>query len=661
MIATKNSHRADIDGLRSIAVLLVVFNHAGLGLFSGGFVGVDIFFVISGFLITSIIFNGLLANTFSFADFYVRRIKRLMPALFVVLFATTIFAVIYLYPSDLEKYARSLVWVIFYVGNFYFWLKHGGYFEGNTQEAPLLHTWSLAVEEQYYLLWPLYLIMGLKIFSPRVFCAITVVLFIAAVLFSEWALNITIGAAYYLLPTRMFELMLGSILALLWKDIPRLPQLFMHVLSLCGLGLIAYAAFFLDETSPFPGFNALYPTVGAGCLIVANREYTGCVNRVLALKPLVFIGLISYSLYLWHWPILVFVRYQAIPMTLMVQASCIILATVLAWLTWKFVENPIRYSPNISLRSVADKWLLRPMMLTVALSFILASQNGLQMRYSDQVNAMDTAVNLLSHEMRPLCHASLSEAARSPDDSCRLGVGVGNDVDVFMFGDSHANHLAGFIDALALDADVVAQDYTLDQCPAIFNLAWGRNLITAQTCEQRNAKVLDYIKAQKFDYVVLGASWPATPVRVYREGQWLGDPVESMRIIESTFTTTISAIIELGAVPIVFDDVPDLGSNDSRCPIKRAVFNDELDCGIKKQTNKSFEDVVSRVQERYPQMIRITLADLMCANETCKLELDGVPLYSDNDHLNYSGSWHMGQLYLQQHENPFESSAKADL
>ncbi|MES2627311.1 MAG: acyltransferase family protein [Pseudomonadota bacterium] len=661
MTMLNNFHRNDIDGLRSVAVLLVVLNHAGFSLFPGGFVGVDIFFVISGFLITSIIFNGLLDNTFSFANFYVRRIKRLMPALFVVLFVTTIFALLYLYPSDLKKYANSLTWVIFYVSNFYFWLKHGGYFEGNTQEAPLLHTWSLAVEEQYYLIWPLYLIVGLKLFSPRVFAIATVGLFFLCVVFSEWALNVAIGAAYYLLPTRMFELMLGSLLAIFWKDIPKLPQMFMHIISLCGLGLIAYAAFFLDETSSFPGFNALYPTVGAACLLLANREHMGCVNRVLSLSPFVFIGLISYSLYLWHWPILVFVRYQGIPMTFVVQASCITLSIVLAWLSWKFVETPVRNSKNVSLLSVADLWLLRPLVMVMVISFVLLSRNGLEMRYSGEINQMDQAVNALSHEMRPLCHASLSEAARSPDVNCRLGVDNGDEFDAFLFGDSHANHLAGFIDVLAKDANVQVQDYTLDQCPAIFYLEWGRNPVTAEACKKRNAVVLERIKNNKFDYVLLGSSWPANPVRVYREGEWLADLVESSQIIETSFAATIGAIIESGATPVVFDDIPDLGANDSKCPIRREAFNEKLDCGMSKQSNKIFEAVLSRVQVIYPQIVRINLADLMCENDICKLDLDGMPLYSDNDHLNYSGAEYMGQRYLQLHENFFKPAGKTGL
>ncbi len=656
MTMRHNSYRPDIDGLRAIAVLLVIFNHVGFASFSGGYAGVDIFFVISGFLITSIIFNGLLANTFSFKTFYVRRIKRLMPALFTVLFATTIFALLFLFPSDLEKYGRSLWWVIFYAGNFYFWLEHGGYFEGDTREAALLHTWSLAVEEQYYLLWPLYLIIGLKIFSPRIFVFVTIVVFFVCLLFSEWTLNIAIGAAYYLLPTRMFELMLGSILAITWKDIPPLPRWLTHLLSAVGFGLIACAAFMLDRESTFPGFNALYPTVGAACILLANREHIGCINRVLMLKPLVFIGLISYSLYLWHWPILVFVRYQGIPMTLPVQVSCIALSIALAWLSWKYVETPVRTNRNISLLSVADRWLLRPMILTIVIGFILISRNGLDMRFSPAVKAMDEAVNALSHEMRPLCHASLSDATRAPDDSCRLGADSGDNA-VFMFGDSHANHLAGFIDVLATDAGLQAQDYTLDQCPAIFYLEWGRSAITAEACARRNAAVLDYIKNRKFAYVLLSSSWPAAAIRVYRDGEWLADPVESMQIIETSFAATIETIIESGATPVVFDDIPDLGVNDSKCPIKKAVFNNELDCQIKKQTNKSFENVITRIQGRYPQLVRVTLADLMCVEEKCNLELNGVPLYSDNDHLNYVGAEHLGQLYLQKEGNFLKSSS----
>jgi peptidoglycan/LPS O-acetylase OafA/YrhL len=209
-------YRSDIDGLRTIAVFLVILNHAGFTFLTGGFIGVDVFFVISGFLITSIIYPKIVDGSFRFTWFISRRLKRLMPVLLFVIFITACVFSFIMFPQDLMKLYRSIYWVIFNGGNFFFWIEHGGYFAGNSQEAPLLHTWSLAVEEQYYLLWPLMLIIAVKFLSIKNTMILTFIGCIAATIFAQWGAEVTIGAAYYLLPTRFFELMIGSCLAMYW-------------------------------------------------------------------------------------------------------------------------------------------------------------------------------------------------------------------------------------------------------------------------------------------------------------------------------------------------------------------------------------------------------------------------------------------------------------
>lgn len=645
------AHRPDIDGLRSIAVLLVVLNHAGFSLFSGGFVGVDVFFVISGFLITGIIHNGLLKGSFSFANFYVRRFKRLMPVLFVVLLMTTLAALYYLYPTDLAKYAQGLIWVVFYGANFFFWLEHGGYFEGNAREAPLLHTWSLAVEEQYYMIWPLYMIIGLRLFKPPVLLCLTLLLCGVCVVLSQSALTYTIGAAYYLLPTRMFELMIGSVVAMGWNALPPFRQPVTHMLSLLGLLLIGYSALALNENSPFPGYNALPPTFGAALLILGGNGPLGVGNRLLSLAPFAFIGLISYSLYLWHWPILVFIRYQDIPLTLPIKLSYIAASILLAWMSWKYVEQPMRQHLLTDLTAVTKRWLTPTMLATVSVATIIIASGGFKDRFPDTVNRMDEAYSALSHQMRALCHSSLYKAGRDPDPTCRLGA-TEREPSGLLFGDSHANHLVGFVDVVAKAAGVSIQDYTLDQCPPLFDFAWGSNAVRAEVCEARDARVLAYLREQRFRYVLLGASWPYRAFRLYQDGKRV-EPLETVEVrIEEAFNATLDMIIALGAVPVVFDDVPYLGALDPKCPIKRMTYDSSLDCTFAKNTNDFFVAITDRAEQRHPTMIRVKLPELMCDGGRCARDIDGVPMYSDNDHLNYLGSRHLGELYLESHPNP---------
>lgn len=336
-------YRPEIDGLRALAVVPVILYHAGLRAFSGGFVGVDVFFVISGYLITSIIITEKQAGTFKLLRFYERRARRILPALFTVIFALLPFAWLWLLPEDMKSFSESLVAVCTFSSNVLFFLK-SGYFDASADFIPLLHTWSLAVEEQYYMLFPIFLLLIWKLkrrWIITIFAVVAIVSLGAACLF----LGPNPSFAFFLLPTRAWEILIGVIAAFhLNSNDSRhnTDGYFCEIASLTGLLLILYAVFCFSKQTPFPGFYALIPTIGAALIIIFSSDRT-FVGRLLQRKVVVGIGLISYSAYLWHHPLFVFLRHRNLNEPSLVLTASLVLATaVLAYLTWKYVEMPFR-------------------------------------------------------------------------------------------------------------------------------------------------------------------------------------------------------------------------------------------------------------------------------------------------------------------------------
>lgn len=345
-------YRPEIDGLRALAVVPVILFHAGFHHFSGGFVGVDVFFVISGYLITSIILVEMEQGRFSLVNFYERRARRILPVLFFVMAACFPFAWLYLMPVDMKDFIQSILAVSTFSSNILFWLE-SDYFDTAAELKPLLHTWSLAVEEQYYIFFPLFLMFSWKMGKSWV-VTVLFLIFLASLALGHWGAYNMPTASFYLLPTRGWELLLGVFAAFyLSRHTPQLPYRWLNnLLSLLGFALICFATFVYDETVPFPSMYALVPTLGTLLIIVFAQEGT-LVNRLLSVKLFVGIGLISYSAYLWHQPIFAFVKYRSFtePSTLLMSGLCLAVV-LLAYLSWRFVEKPFRNKTAYSRRFI---------------------------------------------------------------------------------------------------------------------------------------------------------------------------------------------------------------------------------------------------------------------------------------------------------------------
>ena len=341
------NYRREIDGIRALAVIPVILFHAGFGLFSGGYVGVDVFFVISGYLITGIVMNDIKRGTFSIADFYERRIRRILPALFLVVLICAPAAFFILLPSDLKEFGQSLIAVATFSSNMFFW-SQSGYFHGAAELKPMLHTWSLSVEEQFYVFFPILLLLMWR-WKRKLIVPVLLAIAVASLFLAEWgALNKPI-AAFFLLPTRAWELLLGSLVAFYLADDSR-KQLSItqsNVLSAVGLIAVAYAIFRFDARTTFPGLHAVIPTLGTALMIIGAKPETW-VGKFLCQPAMVSVGLISYSAYLWHQPIFSFARHLGLAASATLTLGALAVSSlVLGYLSWRYIETPFRRNRSI--------------------------------------------------------------------------------------------------------------------------------------------------------------------------------------------------------------------------------------------------------------------------------------------------------------------------
>lgn len=363
-------YRPEIDGLRAIAVLPVILFHAGFPLFSGGFIGVDVFFVISGYLITSILIDDIENNKFSLINFYERRARRILPALFFVIFVCIPFAWLWMPQAQIIDFSQSLIAVSFFISNFLFW-RESGYFDTIVDEKPLLHTWSLAVEEQFYIFFPILLILLWSFSRNKTFWFISMLALISLII-SEWGSRNEEVANFYLAPSRVWELFTGSIAAFILSKKRNLNNNF---LSTLGLLAIAFSIFYFDKNTPFPSLYTLTPVIGTFLMIIYGHHET-FVAKFLSNKVFVSIGLISYSAYLWHQPLFAFTRIKLIqePSNLIV-ITLIIFNFVLAYLSWKFVEKPFRSKNNKFNRKEIFSYSILAIVLTTIIGFVGSSTN----------------------------------------------------------------------------------------------------------------------------------------------------------------------------------------------------------------------------------------------------------------------------------------------
>lgn len=623
-------YRADISGLRALAVIPVVLFHADPRLAPGGYVGVDVFFVISGYLITSIIAADVARADFSLARFYDRRVRRILPAYGAMAAVVTVVALVLLPPAMLAGYGDQLKAASTFLANRYF-LSVTSYFGPGAEEQPLLHTWSLAIEEQFYLFWPLLLLAlahpRLKALRPYV----VGLLIVASLVVATRNAVQRPAPGFYNFTGRVWELALGAALAL--GLLPRLRRgIIPEALAASGVALILGAILLFDKYTVFPGAMALVPTLGALFILWAGEEGRQTLaGRVLAAPPLVFVGLISYSLYLWHWPVLVFLRLVEGPHPgAAMVAGAVALAVGLAALSWRFVEAPFRRAGDTTLRQELKSIGagIGGLALLVAIGFGLSLSHGLPGRASPAAMAAERAA---SDSWKGTALCLLGPNADTPLTGCRFGQDAPDRPEIAVWGDSLANHHGPALDDLARGLGFTLVQVTKAGCAPRLPAGAEQRAPTreAEVCDRFRERALAAILADPaIRVVVIGGNWDA--------GGTLDAALASLG-------RAVRQITDTGRGVILIAPPPAFASGGGRCIARRRFMGlDEALCALPadvaaRQVARVETSLIALAQAD-PRVRVVLPRSRFCDAEACRPTVAGQVVMTDGGHLNVAGS-----------------------
>lgn len=625
-------YRGEIDGLRALAVIPVILYHAGIKPFGGGFVGVDVFFVISGYLITSIILNDLRAGSFSIVNFYERRARRILPALFLVMFSSLPFVWFWLSPEDMKAFSKGLIAVPLFVSNFLFWYQ-SGYFDIATEIKPLIHTWSLGIEEQFYLLFPLFLIMIWRWSAGKIIVALLTI-FIASLSASQWGAYNYPDFAFYMLPTRAWELAMGAGVAFYYgqDNIKQHESCLAQWGSLLGLSMIVLSVFLYNKDTPFPGVYALVPTIGAALIIVyaTHRTWTG---RLLGSKAVVGIGLISYSAYLWHQPIFAFARircHEAPTATLMLSLSAAVI--LVAYLSWRYIERPFRNRHKFTRRQVFWYAVIGSICL-ISLGILGRKANYFH-KYrmsAAQIKVLATAVGNPKKE----CQNIENRHELQPSEACEY---FGKNITWAVFGDSHAGQLAYALASKLNIKGVGVKQLTNNGCEPSYGLPSPKSSCAEWTDAavaylDRSPAIKTVIVSYRLNAELFGVNhvktYPDVPNNV---------PESSRAVIWQSYINLLQHFQRSGLRVVAVIQAPEL-----RKPVADLIFraSDRPDNII----GVPFEWWTRRNNFVFDRLFMIpngvVVVDpsiLFCDSSNCLAVRGGTSLYIDDNHLSVAGA-----------------------
>lgn len=643
------AYRPEIDGLRAIAVLAVIFFHAGFESFSGGFVGVDVFFVISGYLITSIILRELEQQKFSLVRFYERRARRIIPALLFVILCILPFAWIWMLPGELERLGQSLIAVATFSSNVYFW-KNTDYFAPAAEDQLLLHTWSLAVEEQYYVLFPLFLALCWRYGKTKLFW-LTSLATILSIALAEWGHRNSPVANFYLLPMRAWEPLAGSLLAFIQTNklySINKSSLASDFWAASGLALIIFGITFFDKTTPFPSLYTLIPVAGA-LLVITFASPQNLSGKLLGSKPFVGVGLISYSAYLWHQPLLVLLRIKTGGIESNEALLLIAFILFLAWLTWRFVETPFRATSTPRTKTTHEfKKILR----YGAGSLVALAALGLNIQVS--ANILERNTQLRKYMVSAKANNGVFDSNLCIDDKNNFKAEAcgddGRQNKILLWGDSFAMHWAQAFE----NKNGGLVQATMSSCfPNSFFTPFsnnrGNDVNWAKRCNQFSKSVLKYaIESERIKYVVISSTfaWPLK-YESLSEGDY---PEISKSHFLDAIRSDIKKLRESGKRIVFISPTPQSQSTDFMRCAKHKLYEKPKNATVSYETACKFPLTYSnQVEHNAVSVFLREIADksdtsifyvgqLTCGNDNlCSPFIEGTLIYYDWGHLTAVG------------------------
>ena len=622
------AYRADIDGLRAIAVALVVAFHFGVPGVRGGYIGVDLFFVISGFLIASIIDRQPVITARWLLAFYGRRVLRLLPAFVVVAAVTIVVATFLMLPDDYEALLRSIRESLVFRANGWFERETTGYFAANAHELPWLHTWSLSIEWQFYLVFPFVMLALRRLPTMRGRRIALPVLVAVAAIASTAMVAAAPTHAYFSAVARCFEFLIGALVASMDPPVVAANRRRIVVWLAVVALVIASAAF--TAATPFPGLAALAVCAIGGVLLATGR------SSMLGTAGLAWLGRRSYSIYLWHWPVVAFLAYVQRPPSWFETIVCIAAIVVLSDLSFRRVERPciaLEWRPSITIAV----WAVLPFLCVAGLYLVVRNHGGFPQRLGPEAERVEANLRRFDFRDASRCH----DDRESDLEPCAFG-DLRSTTTALMIGDSHARHLRPFVQVLAAEAHVKVYGLTDSECFALEG-GGSPNRELDVGCRTGIARDFALIRGGRFRHVILAE-------------RWIGYDRSSWALLDHAIATIVAA----GSIPVVFGSTAEDGNDPRACFYRhikiRRPFVEDCDIALANAfAQPAMADALALMEglrRRYPTLIVIDPAAIQCRDGRCATVIDGTPIYADTHHLNAYGSAMLGSAYRQRFGNP---------
>jgi len=665
-------YRKDIDGLRALAVILVILFHAGISQIASGFIGVDVFFAISGFLITGIIVKQWENNAFNLAKFFAHRLWRIQPAFIFMSISTLISTFCFYLPDDFLAYLHSGKYNSLLLSNQFFARQSAAYASPTADLFPLLHTWSLAIEWQWYLFLPLGFLLTVTILRLKPIQtlvtnptnALTALWFLLTPFAAALALILATteaDAAYYSLLTRIFEFMVGGAAFFLTRYVSSIPSVISNGLGILSLAVLLYIAIQPDVIGFYPNIYALLVVTASASIMFTGTFGNSIASKFLGLSPVAFIGRISYSLYLWHWPVLAIARYLGYDITGLTLLLCLTLTVVMSLISYYAIEQPCRRL-RWPLKYTIPLLIIIPIVIFNAAFKYAENRDGMPGRFGAEYArvAHNISAGLVQAGHRPDCLDGSQNA-----DKCMFGDLKGQKT-ALLIGDSHSNHFWGFFDVLAHDAHIRMTALSTALCLALPDTYlydwWSFRNQTFDKCHENTARYYQLIANNHYDYVILGQVWEwyvSGPHVINHPGDERSDALTKDRI-NRAIRQSLSMIIASGARPVIIRTVAPMPVSYQKCIRHHVIFRmpyrqDECDNQNPQSPERDWTlPLFDQLQKEFPTLILIDPKKVQCKNGYCITALDGIPVYRDVGHLNDFASYNFGQNYLQKIGNPFK-------